>query len=206
MGKYNKRMVVPRTKATTVSDKMLKKHRKKSAARVKARTRAAKRQEGEVAAKVAGKSMKVRDIDAEMPLDSSASMPAGARAAAEKLVSTLERAKTERKAEDALKKAIAARPGADAFAAAVGHCAGRGFAGCVRALLEAGAPANGLGASGGSPTPLQAAAGRGHVEVVRLLVAAGADRTGAPEAAQALSTLGAVFTEERKVIQALLSS
>ena len=47
----------------------------------------------------------------------------------------------------------------------------------------------------GRSTPLQLAASRGHVNAVRFLVEAGADKTGAAEAAQELSKLGAVFSE-----------
>jgi len=128
------------------------------------------------------------------------------RSAGEKLVQFLSRAKTERKVEDALKKAFQAGHDKEALGLALNHCAGRGLTPCVRAIIEAGASVNAQDPSQplGRSTPIQLAASRGHVNAVRLLAEAGADRTGALEASQDLAKLGAVFAEERQAIVAVL--
>mmetsp|Transcript_18493 Transcript_18493/g.41867 ORF Transcript_18493/g.41867 Transcript_18493/m.41867 type:complete len:212 (-) Transcript_18493:157-792(-) len=130
------------------------------------------------------------------------------RHAADKLVSFLAKAKSESKALEATQKVLRSSPAPAAMGVALGHLAGRGLASCVKLLIENGAPLNMSDSTqeAGRSTPLQLAASRGHVNVVRFLVQAGADRTGALEASQDLAKLGAVFSDERKAIQAALNS
>mmetsp|Transcript_105737 Transcript_105737/g.166924 ORF Transcript_105737/g.166924 Transcript_105737/m.166924 type:complete len:179 (+) Transcript_105737:77-613(+) len=126
--------------------------------------------------------------------------------AASKLAASLGKLKNEKKVEDALRKSLNTSGGQprDVLGAALHHCAGRGFTTCVRLLVQAGASLNYC--ETGQTTSLQIAASRGHVDVCQLLIQAGADRTGAMEAAQKLSQLGATFVDERKRIQAMLAS
>eukprot|EP00747_Dinoflagellata_sp_TGD_P042653 gnl/TRDRNA2_/TRDRNA2_142208_c0_seq1.p1 gnl/TRDRNA2_/TRDRNA2_142208_c0~~gnl/TRDRNA2_/TRDRNA2_142208_c0_seq1.p1 ORF type:complete len:196 (-),score=52.62 gnl/TRDRNA2_/TRDRNA2_142208_c0_seq1:78-665(-) len=128
------------------------------------------------------------------------------REAGERLVAALAKAKQEAKANKVLQSALLSHPGPDAMGAALGHCAGRGLESSVRLLIASKAPLDAQDPSqvAGRNTPLQLAASRGHVEVCRLLVDAGADRTGAMEAAHALSELGATFKDERMAIEAIL--
>mmetsp|Transcript_69246 Transcript_69246/g.192833 ORF Transcript_69246/g.192833 Transcript_69246/m.192833 type:complete len:208 (-) Transcript_69246:203-826(-) len=125
------------------------------------------------------------------------------RAAGEKFVSFLGRAKTLRKAEEALEQVLYADPSPETLGVVLGHCAARGLANCVRALIDRGALLDVQDPSepSGKSTPLQLAASRGQVNAVRLLVAAGADRTGALEASQGLSR---IFEEEQRAIQKAL--
>mmetsp|Transcript_43859 Transcript_43859/g.113261 ORF Transcript_43859/g.113261 Transcript_43859/m.113261 type:complete len:209 (-) Transcript_43859:41-667(-) len=206
MGKYNKKPKTQRTQAIAgrVTDKHKAKKNQQKGRKSKGRVAPAKGKQARAVARASVGALG-GDADASMS-DAAAPAAASDRSAAEKLVSFLSRAKTESKAMEALRKALANSPDAGALGAALGHCAGRGLATCVRLLLENGAPAdvhNPLQPPDRT-TPLQLAASRGHVNVCRALVEAGADRTGAAEACQALAQLGAVFAEERKAIQALL--
>eukprot|EP00434_Breviolum_minutum_P014181 symbB.v1.2.012502.t1/scaffold862.1/size157115/11 len=145
----------------------------------------------------------VEEADAQMSM----SVDVESRNAGERIVSFLEKARTDKKAAEAVKKVIRNSPGPEALGVALGHLAGRGLAHCVKMLIDSGAllniqdPRQPVGRS----TPLQLAASRGHVNAVRLLVEAGADKTGGVEAAQELSKLGAVFNEEKKAILSILN-
>mmetsp|Transcript_140235 Transcript_140235/g.349564 ORF Transcript_140235/g.349564 Transcript_140235/m.349564 type:complete len:218 (-) Transcript_140235:104-757(-) len=213
MGKYQKKQQIQKTKATTNSKSGAVKQRKsKKSSKAKA---ASKKAAAAAAAKVA---KKAGEGGADVAMDTSigsAAMETGVAPGgggsscgpeATKIVNFLARARTESKATEALKKALSSGLALEALGAALNHCAGRGLAGCVRLLLERGAPMNQPDPSQplGRSTPLQLAASRGHVNVCRLLVEAGADKTGALEASQELAKLGAVFAEEKKAIQAAL--
>mmetsp|Transcript_71202 Transcript_71202/g.230499 ORF Transcript_71202/g.230499 Transcript_71202/m.230499 type:complete len:212 (-) Transcript_71202:89-724(-) len=147
------------------------------------------------------------DAPGDQTMDTSGGSGA-ASPACTKVVAFLSRARTESKAVEAVKKTLRTRPAPDVLGAALNHMSGRGLASCVRLLIESSAPLNQCDPSQpvGRSTPLQLAASRGHVNVCRLLVEVGADRAGAMEACQDLAKLGAVFLDERKAIQAVLSS
>mmetsp|Transcript_14711 Transcript_14711/g.44129 ORF Transcript_14711/g.44129 Transcript_14711/m.44129 type:complete len:207 (+) Transcript_14711:152-772(+) len=205
MGKYNKKTVAQKAKPSLAGRVTLK--QKGKANRKGKKGKKAANNQSKKAAVVSGSAAKAAaDGDMEMDMDA-VSAPAGAdRSAADKMVSFLSRARTEANVTTCLQKALQNGPDEVALGAALAHCAGRGLTTCVKTLIENGAPVNDHDPSQapGRTTPLQLAASRGHVNVCRLLVEAGADRTGAAEAAQDLSKLGAVFAEERKAIQTLL--
>eukprot|EP00928_Gymnodinium_smaydae_P088108 TRINITY_DN72251_c0_g1_i1.p2 TRINITY_DN72251_c0_g1~~TRINITY_DN72251_c0_g1_i1.p2 ORF type:complete len:207 (-),score=58.37 TRINITY_DN72251_c0_g1_i1:52-672(-) len=206
MGKYHKGTKIAKTKSTSATPKgLLKKQQRSRTAKGKAKKRALK-EKAVATSKKSGKKGVV-DTSNDMVMEASGGAGSSTRAESEKLVALLQKTKMERKVEEALKKALRAGPGQEALGAALVHCAGRGLLGCVRALLEVAAPVNAQdpSQSPGRTTAIQLAASRGHVSVVRMLLDAGADRTGALEASQELSTLGAVFAEEKRAIQAMLA-
>eukprot|EP00931_Biecheleriopsis_adriatica_P042404 TRINITY_DN24169_c0_g1_i1.p1 TRINITY_DN24169_c0_g1~~TRINITY_DN24169_c0_g1_i1.p1 ORF type:complete len:230 (-),score=69.40 TRINITY_DN24169_c0_g1_i1:159-782(-) len=207
MGKYAKQTKAAKTKSTAskASTKLEQKRKK-----VKVRAKAAKRKRlakaGEArSARRQQLQEEAKTADATMV---STSVDVASRTAGEKLVSFLERQKTENKAVDAVKKILKTNPGPEALGVALGHVAGRGLTSCARLLVEQGALLNiqDPRQPTGRSTPLQIAASRGHVNVCRLLVESGADKAGAAEAAQELAKLGAVFNEEKRAILAVLSS
>mmetsp|Transcript_62916 Transcript_62916/g.101917 ORF Transcript_62916/g.101917 Transcript_62916/m.101917 type:complete len:206 (+) Transcript_62916:158-775(+) len=202
MGKYVKKTQVHKVKTTAPKGAIKQEAKRK---KVKARQQKAKKR----GLKKAVDARKVARQEAAGADPSDAMMTTvdpSSRSAAEKLVSFLERARTDAKATDALKKIIRAGPEVETMSVAVGYCAGRGLANCVRLLIEQKASVNVQDPMQpvGRQTPLQLAAARGHVNAVRLLVESGADKAGAVEAAQELAKLGAVFAEERKAILCVL--
>eukprot|EP00933_Yihiella_yeosuensis_P069025 TRINITY_DN7512_c2_g5_i1.p1 TRINITY_DN7512_c2_g5~~TRINITY_DN7512_c2_g5_i1.p1 ORF type:complete len:211 (-),score=49.67 TRINITY_DN7512_c2_g5_i1:53-685(-) len=208
MGKYAKKTKVGKTKSTNSSGTVKQDAKRK---KVKARKTAAKnkgiRQRHADRKAIAKELREISEAGAGMDASMSATDVApAARSAGEKLVSFLERAKTESKVKIEMDKMLRKRPAKEELGVVLTYCAGRGLTTCVRALIDSGAPINIQDPSQpvGKSTPLQLAASRGHVNVVRLLVEAGADKVGAAEAAQELAKLGAVFMEERKAILSVL--
>mmetsp|Transcript_33226 Transcript_33226/g.93239 ORF Transcript_33226/g.93239 Transcript_33226/m.93239 type:complete len:219 (-) Transcript_33226:242-898(-) len=199
MGKYAKKTQMPKVKATNAKSGLVQKIKTKKLKKKGKR-------------KNAPKHVQARDLpepkDGDAMIDSAGAAAASAsdRSAAEKLVSFLGRARTDRKALDAVRKAVSSRPVPEALGAALGHCAGRGLTECVRLLVEASAPLDWVDTTqpAGRVTPLQLAASRGHVNVCRALVQAGANRAGAAEAVQDLAQYGHVLGDEKRAIQALL--
>ncbi|CAK8991931.1 unnamed protein product [Durusdinium trenchii] len=203
MGKYVKKTKVAKNKSTTNKGAVKVEQKRK---KVKARAKAAKQKR--LAQFASDRSARCQDVENEdeeitMAVDSES------RNSGEKLVSFLERAKSEKKATEAVKNIVRDSRGQrpEVLGVALGHLAGRGLAQCVKILIENGALLNiqDPHKAAGRSTPLQLAASRGHVHTVRFLVEAGADKAGAVEAARDLNNFGTVFAEERKAILAILS-
>lgn len=206
MGKYVKKTKVAKSKSTTNRGAVKADQKRK---KVRARAKAAKQKRLAKSAEERGARRKQKEEEQGQDDDAmeAQAVTQESRSAGEKLVGFLERARTEKKALEAVKKMLRTSPGPEALGVALGHLAGRGLANCVHMLIDAGALLNIQDPRQpvGRQTPLQLAASRGHVNAVKFLVEAGADKAGAGEAAQDLAKLGAVFAEEKKAILAILS-
>lgn len=211
MGKYTKKPKLQKVKNLKTVQRGLKNSKKKKSKKMgkgnkrgSAQTNMLQQVRKRASLNAAEGANGIEDGDAAMADDNSALNEAGDR-----LVAFLRRHQTESKARDALAKALNAdaRPLPAAMGAALVHLAGRGLDVCVRMLIDCEAPVNACDPTQppGRQTALQLAASRGHVNVCRRLVAAGADKTGALEASQELTKLGAVFRDEFAAIKALLT-
>mmetsp|Transcript_1747 Transcript_1747/g.4459 ORF Transcript_1747/g.4459 Transcript_1747/m.4459 type:complete len:202 (+) Transcript_1747:84-689(+) len=200
MGKYAKKTVVP--KSSVKNGPKAKSSKKRKPTQKTAKQKAARRRQ-QGAAKAANQT----EAHAEAAMSDSADAGIAPTSAAEKVIGFLSRSKTEAKLMDAVKKLTRTHKDADSLGAALLHCAGRGHAAAVEWLIAAAAPLNWCDprTDAGPRTPLQLAASRGHVNACSMLTAAGADRSGALDATKLLTQYGAVFQDERKAIEAILS-
>merc|ERR1712039_843072 len=133
------------------------------------------------------------------------------RSTGDKLVADLIRQKSEKKADEAVRRVVSSFSSSsnpNDLGIALVHCASRGLENSVRMLLTAKVSPNQLDAAlpEGRQTALQLACAKGHVGVVRALLQAGADRSGAMEACRELALLGAVYAAEKNEIQGLLTA
>lgn len=221
MGKYAKKTQVAKAKSTdntnikkqqsAKNNKTKRAKKGKAAARVSSRARVSANLKGGRQNKLKIKTPAPKggaDVDMDQSEGAGAEPVEPGQSESARVVRFLNRAKTEAKLTDALKKAmnVTGGMGTEAMGAAVTHLAGRGYVAGVRLLLENGAPNNQEDPKQdlGRRTPIQLAASRGHVNVVRLLCEAGTDRTGALEASHDLAKLGAIYLQEKQAIQAAL--
>lgn len=135
MGKYVKKTQIGKSKPTTNTGAVKVEQKRK---KVKAKAKAAKQKR---LAKFANDRSARRQAEVDEP-DATMSVDAESRNAGEKIVSFLEKARTDKKAAEAVKKVIRSSPGPEALGVAGGHLAGRGLAHCVKMLIDSGALLN----------------------------------------------------------------